>query len=73
MSIVRLCRCEASKPRTLRVGNGFDADLGGRAGDVYMDSGVCGPIEELSEDDDDDAGLIGCRSGTSWGGERSLR
>jgi len=32
-----------------------------------MDSGVCGPNDELSDDDDDDddAGLIGCSSGTS--------
>jgi len=74
ISIVRLCSCEAPKPRTFRVGNGgFDADLGGR-GEASMNSGVCGPIEEPSDDDDDDdAGLMGCSSGRSWGGERRLR
>jgi hypothetical protein len=69
MSIVRLWNCEAPKPRTFRVGNGGfdDADLGGRAGETSIESGVCGPDDELSEDDDDDddAGLMGCKSGTS--------
>jgi hypothetical protein len=76
MSIVRLWNCEASKPRTFRVGKrGFSAaGLGGR-GESCIRSGVTGPSEEQSEedDDDDDAGLIGCRSGTSCGGERRLR
>lgn len=44
------------------------------AGEISIDSGVCGPREELSDDDDDDdAGLIGCSSGTSCGGEGRLR
>jgi hypothetical protein len=53
---------------------GFDTvDLGG-AGEVSIDSGVEGPAEELSDDEvDDDAGLIGCSSGRSWGGERRVR
>jgi hypothetical protein len=56
------------------VGNGgFDtADLGG-GGESSIETGVQGP-DELSDDEvDDDAGLIGCSSGRSWGEERRLR
>jgi hypothetical protein len=68
MSIVRL----ASRPRTFRDGNGgFDAALGGM-GETIIESGVDGQSEDPS-DDDDDAGLIGCSSGTFCGGEHRLR
>ena len=68
MSIVRL----ASRPRTLRDGNGsFDAALDGM-GETTIESGVDG-LSENPSDDDEDAGLIGCSSGTSCGGVRLLR
>jgi hypothetical protein len=64
MSIVRLWNCEASKPRTFRVGNGSfdDVDLDSR-GEACIECGVVGPSEELA-DDSDDAGLIGASSGS---------
>jgi hypothetical protein len=59
MSIVRL----ASRLRTFRDGNaGFDAALDGM-GETIIESEVDGPSEDPS-DDDGDAGLIGCSSGT---------
>jgi len=59
MSIVRL----ASMPRTLRGGGrDFDEGWGTGEGVVSIEFGVCGPMDELSEEDDDDeSGLSGCR------------
>jgi hypothetical protein len=54
MSIVRLWNCEASRPRTFRVGNGSFSAWG--KGESSISSGVIGP----EDDDDDDAGLMGC-------------
>lgn len=68
MPIVRL----ASRLRTFRDGNaGFDAALGGME-ETIIESEVDGPSEDPS-DDNDDAGLISCRSGTLCKEEQRLQ